>query len=306
MTAPDLSVVVLSWNSRDKTLACLEKLSNDGSARSREIIVLDNASEDGSAEAIAERFPGVILMRNPDNLGYSSGNNAAVARASGEFLCLLGSDTEVGQGSLDALISFLEGSSEYGAAAPKLLNPDGTVQAGCMRFPGLLTAFFYDTIWSKFWPGSWIERRYFMRDFDHLESVDIPQPPGTCLMMRRQEFLEMGGMDERLWLFFNDVDLCRRLWRRGRKIRYLAEIEVMHHGGVSTGAFDRFVVLWFRNRLTYYRKHYGRWSTPYMRLIVRMRALEEWFRLGRRHRNPAHAKMARADLRAHVEEILAP
>lgn len=304
--SPDLSVAVLSWNTRDLTLSCLEALHADPGRRSREIVVVDNASEDGSAEAIAARYPGVRLLRNTHNAGYAAGNNQAAAVARGRWLCLLGSDTEVRPGALDALVDFLEEHPDYAAAAPRLVGPRGDVQRSCMRFPGLLTALCYDNLLGRIPPGSWVQDRYFMRDFDHLRDRDVPQPPGTCLVLAREEYLALGGMDENLWLFFNDVDLCRRLWRKGRRIRYLAAPSVVHHGGASTGRFEGFVVTWFRDRLTYYRKHYGRAAAAYVRFMVRLRALEEWVRLGRRHRDPAARRAARADLRGHLREILAP
>jgi GT2 family glycosyltransferase len=93
-----------------------------------------------------------------------------------------------------------------------------------MRFPGLATAFVFDMTWAARWPAKWVDDRYHMRDFDHLHSRDVDQPPGACCVILREEYLAQGGLDEKLWLFFNDVDLCKRLWRRGRRIRY-AEAE---------------------------------------------------------------------------------
>lgn len=303
---PDLSIVVLSWNTRDLTLACLRALAEDVSALSRQIIVVDNGSEDNSADAIAAAFPSVLLVRNERNVGYAAGNNQGAEHATGAYLCLLNSDTEVRPGALDRCVEFLATNPEYGAAAPKLVNLDGSVQRACMRFPGLGTALVYDLFWSKFPPGKWVDDRYYMRDFDHLHSRDVQQPPGACMIVRRDEYLAMGGLDPQLFLFFNDVDFCRRLWQQGRRIRYLAEAEVVHHGGASTKKYGSFVVTWFRNRLAYYRKHYGRWSMPYLRTIVRLRGFEEWWRAGRRHQDKEQVRAARRHLRATMQEILAP
>lgn len=304
--APDLSIVVLSWNTRDLTLACLRALADDDSARSREIIVVDNGSEDGSADAIAAAWPEVVLVRNAHNVGYAAGNNQGAEHATGSYLCLLNSDTEVRPGALDLCVDFLAANPRYGAAAPKLVNPDGSVQRACMRFPGLGTALVYDLFWSKFPPGKWVDDRYYMRDFDHLHSRDVDQPPGACVIVRRDEYRAMGGLDPQLFLFFNDVDFCRRLWKQGRRIRYLAEAEVVHHGGASTKKYGSFVVTWFRNRLAYYRKHYGRWAMPYLRTIVRLRGFEEWLRAGYRHDDRESVRAERRHLRATLQEILAP
>lgn len=307
MNPPDLSVVVLSWNTRELTLACLRALAADTPNRRREIVVVDNGSEDDSADAIeALEEPEVVLVRNAENRGYAAGNNQGVERATGRYVCLLNSDTEVTPGALDRLVDFLDAHPEYGAVAPKLVNPDGSVQRACMRFPGLCTALCYDTFLSKFPPGSWVDDHYYMRDFDHLESRDVHQPPGACFVMKRSEYLELGGMDPEMWLFFNDVDLARRLWKQQRRIRYLADAAVMHHGGASTKSFGSFVVTWFRNRIAYYRKHYGPLAVPYLRMIVRLRGFEESVKARRRHSDPASVRAERAQIRQYVREILAP
>jgi hypothetical protein len=303
--SPQLSVVVLSWNTQALTLACLRSLRAERPRQAREVIVIDNASQDGSADAIAAQHPEVQLVRNAANVGYAGGHNQGARLARGRYLCTLNSDTEVGAGALDALVEFLDAHPHHGAVSPRLSNLDGSVQAACMRFPGLLTALCFDTFFSRFWPGSWIENRYFMRDFDHLDSRDVDQPPGAVFVVRRDEFLAMGGLDEALFLFFNDVDFCKRLADRGRRIHYLADAVVRHHGGASTKAFKKFVVIWHKNRMAYYRKHYGAWVTPYMRLLVRLRALEEWVEVGRRQPDKVGRRAERADIMASVQEILA-
>lgn len=303
-TAPELSVVVLSWNTRELTLACLDALRRDAPSRLREVIVVDNGSEDGSGDAIAARGD-VVLLRNGENAGYARGNNQGVAAARGRYVCLLNSDTEVHPGALDLLVDFLETHPGHGAVAPRLVDPDGTVQRTCMRFPGLGVALCYDSVFSRFWPGSWVDDRYYMRDFDHLHSRDVHQPPGACFVVRREEYLALGGLDENLFLFFNDVDFCRRMWRRGRRIHYLADAVVTHHGGASTKRYGSFVVTWFKNRIAYYRKHYGPLAVPYLKLVLRLRACEEWLKAGRRHRDPAAVRAERAHIRSTVREILA-
>ncbi|MHC5063391.1 MAG: glycosyltransferase family 2 protein [Planctomycetota bacterium] len=302
---PDLSVVILSWNTRDMTLACLRALAVDQSEFSREVIVVDNGSEDGSADAVAAEFPEIKLLRNEENEGYSRGNNMGAELASGRFLCLLNSDTEVRPRALDEMLRFIDCNPEYGAVGPRLVHPDGRVQPACKRFPGLFTALCFDSFWGSFPPGSWVQRRYLMKDFDHLESRDVDQPPGACFMMRRELWQELGGMDGELWLFYNDVDLCRRIKSKGQRIRYLASAEVMHHEGASTSSFGKFVVIWNRNRMAYYRKQYGSWTDWYLRLVVRMRALEESIRAGFRHKDPAARRSERAHIRGMVKEILA-
>ena len=229
---------------------------------------------------------------------------AAIAR--GEFLCTLNSDTEVRPGALDRLVDFLRAHPGHAAVAPKLLDPDGSVQHACQRFPSFWSALCFDSWWGTFWPGSRVQARYLMRDFDHLQSRDVDQPPGACFVMRTAEWRQFGGLDEQLGLFYNDVDLCRRLWRAGRRIHYLASAEVLHHRGASTRNFARMLVVWHKNRLTYYRKHFGAWAVVWLHVCIRLRIWEEWWKIGRRtrgdkgrrHAEREYLRRAAAELRS--------
>ncbi|MFN9334578.1 MAG: glycosyltransferase family 2 protein [Planctomycetota bacterium] len=306
MTAPTLSVVVLSWNTRELTLACLRALFAESPRHAREVVVVDNGSADGSADAIAAAFPQVRLLRNADNWLYAAGNNQGAAVATGAYVCTLNSDTEVRPGALDLLVDWLRDHPEYGAAAPRLVHPDGRVQRACMRFPTFGSALCFDSWWGTWWPGARAVRRYAMADFDHLSSRDGDQQPGACCVLRAGEWRELGGFDERLSLFFNDVDLCRRLWRGGRRIRYVAEAEVMHHLGASTRNFARMLVTWHRNRRVYFRKHHGALGGLWIDVCVQLRVWEEWLKIGRRNRrDPARKRAERAYLAAARKELRA-
>ncbi len=304
MSAPVLSVVVLSWNTRELTLACLRALFAETPRHPREVIVVDNGSSDGSADAIAASFPQARLLRNAENRLYAAGNNQGAALATGEFLCTLNSDTEVRPGALDLLVDFLRQHPDHGAVAPRLVDPDGTVQHACQRFPTLATALCFDSWWGTFWPGNKIQERYLMRDFDHLSSRDVEQPPGAVFVIRLAEWRRYGGLDERLSLFYNDVDLSRRLWRDGRRIHYLADAEVLHHRGGSTRNFGRMLVLWHQNRLAYYGKHYGWLGRIWIRVCVRLRIWEERRKIVLRHPHDPVAQQAERDYLAKAEAEL--
>lgn len=267
MDAPVLSIVVLSWNTKALTLACMRSLFEETPRHAREVIVVDNGSVDGSADAIAESYPEVVLVRNAENLLYAKGNNQGAERARGKYLCILNSDTEARPGALDLLVDFLEDRPEYGAASPKLVNPDGSVQRACRRFPGIFDPL-VDSTPVKHLPFGrrrWAHSRMF--DFDHEETRDVEQPPGACMVMSLEEYRSLGGLDEELSLFYNDVDLCKRLWDGGRRIRYVAEAEVVHHCGASTSGHGAWNSFWFVNREAYFRKHYGPLGGAWLRFV---------------------------------------
>lgn len=273
-----LSVIVLSWNTAELTLACLAALARNPFAGQHETIVVDNASEDGSAERIAAAYPEVRLIRNPENLGYAIGNNIGLREARGRHLLLLNSDTEVGPGALDRLVAFLEENPGAGAVTCRLENPNGTLQTSCMRFPTLKTALTFDTPLALVPFGRHHLDHYFMRDFDHLHAREVDQIPGTCLCLPRRVAQRVGLMDEILWLFFNDVDFCRRIWSAGYTIHFLPEVAILHHFGASTAKRVDFAVVWHLNRVAYYRRHFGRWSVLLTKPVAVYVALRQMWR----------------------------
>jgi hypothetical protein len=264
---PMLSIVVLTWNTREMTLTCLRSLFEESPRHTREVIVVDNGSVDGSADAIAEAFPEVVLIRNKDNRLYAVGNNQGAERARGTYLCILNSDTEVRPGALDLLVDFVADHPNYAAASPKLVNTDGSVQRACRRFPGLFDPLVDSTPikHTRIGHKRWARSRMF--DFDHVHTQDVEQPPGACILMRREEYAELGGLDPKLSLFYNDVDFCKRLWDGGRRIRYLSEAEIVHHGGASTSGHGSWNSYWFVNRESYFAKHYGLMGRLWLRFV---------------------------------------
>jgi N-acetylglucosaminyl-diphospho-decaprenol L-rhamnosyltransferase len=274
----DLSVIILSWNTRELLRQCLESLRGGTGDLAAEVILIDNASSDGSADMVARDFPEVRLFRNAVNTGYAAGVNQGLRESRGERICLLGSDTRVLPDALPALAAFLDAHPEAGAVAPRLLNPDGSVQKGCMRFPTLTTVFWWDTPLQALWPESRELRRYQMRDWDHRGTRRVEQPPGTCLMLRRSMVERIGPMDERLWLFFNDVDWALRMHRARAPIWYVDEARIYHHLGRSTAQFPDFAPLWYQNRIAYYRKHYHVVGAALTKIHLVYAALRECWR----------------------------
>ena len=253
------SVVVLSWNTAELTLACLRSVCEVFAAEAidGELVVVENGSDDGSAERIAAEFPEATLLCNEENRGYASGVNQGVTASRGEWVLLLGSDATLSEGALTRLLGFMESSSGYGACAPRLIAADGETQRACASFPLPRTALWFGTPMQSWFPRSRELERYFMRSFAHDVDADVEQPPATCFLIKRELWDSMGGMDEMLWLFFNDVDLCKRLSERGLKVRFLAEASAQHVGGASTSIYSAFVERWHIDRLRYLRKHHG-------------------------------------------------
>jgi hypothetical protein len=271
---PVLSVVIPSWNTREYLAACLAHLAA-AEKPATEVIVVENASSDGSLEFLRTQHPEVRLVVNAKNEGFARGSNQGLAVARGRYALLLNTDTEVAPDAIARLVRFLDEHADYGAVAPRLVHRDGTTQRTVQEFPTLGTALFFSTPFERWFPRSAELRRYFLRDWDQESSRDVDQPPAAVLLLRKAMLDRIGLFDENLWLFYNDVDLAKRMRAAGWRTHYLAEARVVHHVGGSTRKFADFVATWQRDRLRYYRKHHGRFGAWWLKACVTF-TLVDW------------------------------
>lgn len=254
---PDISVVIPSWNTLELTRDCLRSLLHQDQGCTLQVIVVDNGSHDGSADMVAREFPQVLLIRNERNEYFSKACNQGASVAKGRYICYLNSDTIVTPQALRRMMEFLETHPAYGAVAPRLDNPDGSVQPICRRFPKLIEVAIDQFGFERFEFARRYRDHASMKDFDHLSSADVEQPPGACLLMRRSDVDAIGGFDESMPLFYSDVDLCLRIWRSGRPIRFLAEARIFHVGSASIVRHPLWRAEFMRNQVRYFRKHGG-------------------------------------------------
>lgn len=254
-----VAVVIPSWNTRALLVECLTSLARTRVAM--EVVVVDNNSQDGSAQAVSEHFPQALVIRNARNEGFARACNQGIAASTAPFVLLLNSDAQLREGCLEGLLDFLRAQPRYAAAAPRLEGPDGNLQRAMMNFPRPRTALFFGTPLERWAPHSAELRRYFARDFDYDADGDVEQPPAAALLLRRAALDApdgVGGFDESLWLYFNDVDLSLRLARAGWRTRYLHAAIARHVGGASTSRLESRLEHWHADRLRYFRKHFGR------------------------------------------------
>lgn len=231
MTA--VGVIIVTYNSRGDIGPCLESVAA-ASSSPVSIVVVDNASTDGTADLIASRFPNVTLIRNQANRFYAAANNHGLERAGGEYILLLNPDVVLPVGGIDAMVAVIEQDQRYAAVAPQLVGPDGKRQHSLREFPTLATLWFDLLGLSFLIPRSRLLGRWRMEYFDGQTARDIPQPMASCLLIRRQAIAQIGFFDERYPMFFNDVDWCKRVWDNGWRIRYTPDVRARHIGGAST------------------------------------------------------------------------
>jgi GT2 family glycosyltransferase len=253
----DLSVIIVNWNTRDLLALCLQSLHSTVQEASFEVWVVDNASSDDSVALVRERFPQTHLIANSENVGFVRANNQALSRCQGRYVLLLNSDTEALPGSLDQAVQFMDQHPSAGIAGARLDNPDGTFQASFTPFP---------TLWREFLILSGLGRLLVRPSFPSYgpQAERGPQKingyfEGAFMLARREALDQVGGLDERIFMYAEDVDWCYRFQQSGWQVWYLPHTSIIHYGGQSTKKRrGRMEAELYRSRVYFFRKHYGR------------------------------------------------
>ncbi len=252
----EVSVIIVNWNTWDLLVQCLQSLYDTTSDLDLEVIVVDNASSDGSPTIVRERFPQVQLIQNQENLGFAQASNQAIKRCRGRYMLLLNSDTQALPGSLDKTVRFMDEHPRAGIAGVRLLNPDGTFQASYTPFP---------TLWREFLILSGLGRSLIRPTFPSCG----PQTEkgaqkiegyveGAYLMARREAIDQIGGLDEPIFMYSEEVDWCYRFHQAGWEVWYLPQAPIIHYGGQSSKERrGRMEAELYRSRVYFFRKHYG-------------------------------------------------
>jgi GT2 family glycosyltransferase len=261
MARPDLSVCIVNWNTRQDLEQAITSVLHSDPELKLEVVVLDNASSDGSPEMIREQFPSVKLLRSAENLGFAKGYNRAADEAEGRHILMLNPDTVVRPRALGALVGLLDSRQDAGAAAPRLLNSDGTIQYSCRRLPGPMAAILRNTLIGRLAPNNRFTRDYLMADWDHKTIRQVDWVSGAAICIRRETWSEVGGFDEGYFMYAEDIDWCLRAQQAGWRIYYVPESAIVHHIGRSSDQRPMPMVVEFhRSMARFYHRHYAhRW-----------------------------------------------
>jgi N-acetylglucosaminyl-diphospho-decaprenol L-rhamnosyltransferase len=280
----DVSAVIVSYNVRDLLLGCIRSLKDDGI---KQIVVVDNDSHDGSADAVAAAEPDVEVVRLEKNLGFGTGANRGVARTSTPYVLIVNPDVVVEPGSTSVLLDVLEGEPSVAIAAPRIETPDGQLYPNARTFPDLSDAAGHAFL-HFVWPSNPFSRRYKMLDWDHAAAADVDWVAGTHLLVRRSAWDEVGGFDEAFFMYLEDVDLCWRLRQRGWRTRYEPAARVEHAIGRSTDQTPyRMIAAHHRSLLRYAAKTSRgrkRLLLPVIALALGIRTLLAWVQRAARGR----------------------
>jgi GT2 family glycosyltransferase len=320
---PTLSIVIVNWNVRDLLAECLRSVTDDEGRKAEdrlssfvvrrsspiEVIVVDNASSDGSAAMIAAEFPWVRLIANAENRGFTGGNNQGLAVSAGRYVFFLNPDTVVVGDALATMVAYLDAHPDVGALGPQLRYGDGSLQSSCRRFPTFATALFESTPLAWHWPHNPWARRYRMEDLTPSSppfplrgtqaalaepalslskgkgagglgedgGIDVDWLVGAALMVRREALAQIGGFDEGYFMYSEELDLCRRIKQAGWRIVYLPAAQIIHYEGKSSEQIIAARHIRFQtSKVRYFRKFHGPLAAESLRVFVLGLFAVEW------------------------------
>lgn len=234
----DLSIVVVSYNTKDLTLQCIKSIRDSIKGVNYEVIVIDNGSADGTVASIQNVKLKLKILTNRENLGFARANNQGIKVAKGKYILLLNSDTEIRQGSVEELLKFAKQSPDAGVVGSRLLNKDGSIQPSAFRFPTINRAV------SQYWLGKKGILDKYTPEGDMPSEVEAVV--GASFLITPAALKRIGFLDGRYFMFYEDLDYCRRVWKSGLKVYYLPSSVVIHYHGASGEKLENPVNQWRR------------------------------------------------------------
>jgi hypothetical protein len=254
----DLSIVIVNHNSKEFLGQLLPSLYETPCEVTFEVWVVDNNSTDGTLEMVAHRFPQVQLIANEVNRGFAAANNQALQKSRGRYILLLNPDTVLKPRALDIMVCFLDNHREVGAVGPKLLNLDGTVQLSSKFFPTPKVAILKTLGVDRVFPEQPTLKKHFLSPEAREEAQEVESLQASCLMVRREMVDEVGPLDERFFMYCEDIDWCRRMREKGWKLYFLPEAQALHYRGGSTNKDSyRMIIVYHQSLYRFYEKYYA-------------------------------------------------
>ncbi|NQX66712.1 glycosyltransferase family 2 protein [Paenibacillus alba] len=254
----DLSIIVLNYKTRDLTLACIQSVFSSSTSYNFEIILIDNASNDGIIQAINEQYPQVVTIANTDNVGFSKANNQGIQVAKGRYVLLLNSDTIVQPDTLDTMVHFMDENPSVGASGCKIVLPDGSLDKACKRgFPTPSASFYYAFGFSKLFPKKPRFNQYQLGYLNPDDEYPIDSLVGAFMLIRREAIEQVGMLDEEFFMYGEDIDWCYRIKQAGWVNYYYPRTHIVHYKGASSRRKPFKIIYEFhRAMILFHNKHY--------------------------------------------------
>jgi N-acetylglucosaminyl-diphospho-decaprenol L-rhamnosyltransferase len=288
---PELSIVIVNWNVRELLRRCLDSiLGSDGlyvgldtpgystsEGWTAEVIVVDNASADGSTAMLAQNYPWVRVVANSDNRGFTRANNQGLAISRGRFVLFLNPDTELRPDALRVMLDYAAAQPQVGIIGPQLRYGDGSLQSSRRRFPTLVTFFLESTVVQRWWPRNRVLSRYYVLDRPDDAISRVDWVVGACMLVRRAVLDQIGGFDEGFFMYSEELDLCRRAVDAGWHVVYLPAAVVTHYEGKSSEQVVAARHIHFQtSRVRYAQKHHGRLAATVLRGFLLLTFAFQW------------------------------
>jgi len=255
----DVSIVIVNWNTQDILRNCLQSIYEQAGGVHFEVIVIDNASTDGSAEMVRTKFPQVVLIENSENRGFAAANNQGLAIAGGRYVLLLNSDTVVLNSAISKIVSFADAHPEAAVVGCQVLNPDKTLQPACFMFPSILNMLLSTSYLYKLFPKNKFFGREQMTWWDRNDIREVDVVTGCFMLARREAIDQVGMMDELFFMYGEETDWCYRFKQAGWKIVFAPVGQIVHLGGASSSRMAARMTLQLRGAiLQFMAKHHSR------------------------------------------------
>lgn len=254
----DVSIVIVSWNVAELLAKCLDSILSSPIDMSRiEIIVVDSASSDKTVSILREKYPQVKLLAQSENVGFTRGNNIGFAASTGRTIFMLNPDTELLGDALPQLLNYLDSHADVGIVGPHTLNSDGSYQSSRRCFPSKSLAFFESTFLQGLAPKTMLND-FYLSESPEDAVLEVGWMQGSALLVRREIYEKLGGLDESFVMYFEELDWCKRAADAAWKLVYLGTARIIHHGGKSTEQIGAKKHIYFQeSKIRYYRKHHG-------------------------------------------------
>jgi len=255
----DLSVIIVNYNVKELLYRCLKTILEDQSQRKIEVVVIDNASSDGSTEMVKDNFPKVKVVVNSRNLGFAKGANQGIKQSQGKYIFLLNPDASIKIDQLDKMIDLMEENREIAICGPKITDDQGNLQYSCRRFPSYLTSISSSqSLLFKLFPGNPLSGNYLLTEDGHEKQTEVDWVSGSGLLARRDILDRIGGLDERFFMYVEDVDLCYRAKKDGGKVFYFPGVKMRHLiGGSTRKEKGEMIVQHHKSMYLFYEKYYA-------------------------------------------------
>ena len=254
----DLSIIIVNYQHSHILDNCLESVYRTIEKIQFEVILVDNSSKDDGLEPILKRYTKIRFINNSKNVGFARANNQGAKIASGDFLLFLNPDTTMIEDAVESMLDYIQSDSSIGILAPKVMNPDQTIQYSCRKFPTIWSGLFNRySLTTRLFPNNRYSRDYLMLDYDHNSIRSVDWVSGCCMMMSESTLKKVGGFDENYFLFIEDVDLCQVIKKKGLRVVYFPNAKIFHKISSSNARSTSRVIIKRHQGMIYYNQKYS-------------------------------------------------